>query len=209
MNIVIPFSEACERNKEVILETIKPYLEKVDSVLEVGSGTAQHAIHFSQALKSLRWQSSDQYQYLDGINAALNNAKSIDHHLDNVSFPIELDVNQPLWVENDLRFEAIYSANTFHIMSQSDVERFFAGLCLVAQPGSYLIIYGPFKYQGKFTSESNRIFDASLRSRGVGSAIRDFELVNQLAEAQGFDLLKDYPMPANNQCLVWQQISST
>ncbi|MFT6408733.1 MAG: cyclopropane fatty-acyl-phospholipid synthase-like methyltransferase [Arenicella sp.] len=205
MNIIIPFSEACERNKDVILETVKPYLEKVTSVLEVGSGTAQHAIHFSQALTSLQWQASDQYEYLDGINAALNNAKSMGLRIDNVSFPIELNVNQPIWVENGPRFDAIYTANTFHIMSQSDVERFFSGLDLVTQIGSYLIVYGPFKYQGQFTSESNLNFDASLRSRGVGSAIRDFELINDLAQAQGFDLLKDYPMPANNQCVVWQR----
>jgi cyclopropane fatty-acyl-phospholipid synthase-like methyltransferase len=205
MTITIPFSDACERNKDVILETIKPYLEQAASLLEVGSGTAQHAIHFSQELSSLQWQTSDQLEYLDGINAALNNAKAIGHCLDTVEPPIELDVNQAVWIKNGQRFDAIYTANTFHIMSQNDVERFFSGLPAVTQHGSYLIVYGPFKYQGKYTSESNQNFDASLRSRGVGSAIRDFELVNGLAHTQGFDLLVDYAMPANNQCVVWQR----
>jgi hypothetical protein len=206
MNIIIPFSEACERNKDVILEVITPYLEKVGTVLEVGSGTAQHAIHFSQALSSLQWQTSDQSEYLDGIHAALNNAKLIGRGPSKVLCPIELNVNQTTWVENSQRFDAIYTANTLHIMSHADVEQFFAGLGAVTHVGSYLIIYGPFKYQAKFTSDSKANFDASLRSRGVGSAIRDFEVINELAQTQGFDLLKDYSMPANNQCLVWQRM---
>jgi hypothetical protein len=206
MNIMIPFSEACERNKGIILETIKPYLEKVNTLLEVGSGTAQHAIHFSQALSRLKWQTSDQQEHLEGIHAALNNAKSIGHGLDNVLYPLKLDVNQSVWVPNGQCFEAVYTANTLHIMSHEDVEQFFAGLRAITQVSAYLIVYGPFKYQEKFTSQSNANFDASLRSRGVGSAIRDFEFVNKLAHAQGFDLLKDYSMPANNQCLVWQRI---
>jgi hypothetical protein len=206
MNTVIPFSEACERNKDVILETIKPYLEKVNSVLEVGSGTAQHAIHFSQALSSLQWQTSDQHEYLEGIRAALNNAKLIGHGLDNVLYPLELDVSQALWVKNGQCFDAVYTANTLHIMSHEDVEQFFSGLGTITRVDAYLIVYGPFKYQERFTSESNASFDASLRSRGVGSAIRDFEVVNKLAQAQGFDLLRDYSMPANNQCLVWRRI---
>lgn len=206
MSIIIPFSEACERNKDVILETIKPYLEKVNTLLEVGSGTAQHAIHFSQAVGSLQWQTSDQHEYLEGIHAALDNAKSVGHGLDHVLYPLELDVNQAIWVKNGQCFEAVYTANTFHIMNQDEVENFFAGLSAITRVGAYLMVYGPFKYQEKFTSESNANFDASLRSRGVGSAIRDFEFVNKLAHVQGFDLLKDYSMPANNQCLVWQRV---
>lgn len=205
MSITIPFSEACERNKDVILEAIKPYLEKVDTVLEVGSGTAQHAIHFSQALTHLQWQTSDQCDYLSGICAALANAKSNNGELENVLTPFELNVNQPVWDKSGKRYKAVYTANTFHIMAQADVEQFFSGLGVVTQNGSYLIVYGPFKYAGKFTSDSNSDFDVSLRSRGVGSAIRDFEVVNQLACEQGFTLINDYTMPANNQCLVWRR----
>ena len=90
-------------------------------------------------------------------------------------------------------------------MTQSDVERFFIGLPKVVTQEALLMVYGPFKYAGKFTSASNADFDASLRSRGVGSAIRDFELVNQLASDVGFSLLEDHLMPANNQCLIWQR----
>ncbi len=205
MNTTIPFSEACERNKDIILETIKPYLSQVQTVLEVGSGTAQHSIHFSQALTHLHWQTSDQTDYLEGICAAIENAKSLNSSLDNISLPFELNVNQAVWSEAGQHYGTIYTANTFHIMSQADVEQFFAGLSAVTKAASYLVVYGPFKYNGKFTSESNADFDASLRSRGVGSAIRDFEFVDALALEQGFSLIKDHSMPANNQCLVWQK----
>lgn len=210
MSITIPFSEACERNKDVILDTIKPHLIDVKNVLEVGSGTAQHALYFSQALRNVQWQTSDQSEYLEGIRAALENARSIhsqieDESIDNVLAPLELNVNQSEWVESGRRFDAVYTANTFHIMTEADVKQFFAGLVSVTQLDSYLIVYGPFKYAGEFTSGSNANFDESLRSRGVGSAIRDFELVDDLAKSKDFELVKDYSMPANNQCLVWQR----
>ncbi len=204
MSINIPFSEACERNKEIILQTIKPYLSEVISVLEVGSGTAQHAIHFARALSHLKWQTSDQLAYLEGINAALSNAEKTHTELDNLIRPFELNVNQAVWDKTNTQYQAVYTANTFHIMSESDVQQFFTGLGTVTQFDSYLIVYGPFKYANKFTSESNDQFDQTLRSRGVGSGIRDFEWVNSLATDQGFELLNDHSMPANNQCLVWQ-----
>lgn len=200
MDVTIPFSEACERNKDIILEVLNPYLETIDSVLEIGSGTTQHAIHFAKTHKSLQWQCADQGMYLDGIRAQLSTAK-----LANVKQPLEIDVNQLSWVPSGQRYPAVYTANTFHIMTQSDVERFFIGLPKVVTQEALLMVYGPFKYAGKFTSASNADFDASLRSRGVGSAIRDFELVNQLASDVGFSLLEDHLMPANNQCLIWQR----
>lgn len=205
MNISIPFSEACERNKDVILKVIERYLRTVDTVLEIGSGTAQHALHFSQALRNVQWQSSDQYSYLEGINAALFNAKKQGMDIENLLSPVELNVNQDVWLESGKRFDAVYTANTFHIMSESDVEAFFNGLPSVCQATSYLIVYGPFKYRGQFTSQSNARFDETLKSRGVGSGIRDFEFVNDLAAKQKFALVEDYAMPANNQCLVWQR----
>ena len=207
----IPFSAACERNKAVILSTIKPVLESLDSVLEVGSGTAQHAIHFALALPKLTWQTSEQDCYLDDVRVALESAKNSlassdqDTALVNIQPPVELNVSQTQWLESPQCFDAIYTANTLHIMSQTNVEEFFAGLAQVTATNSYLIVYGPFKYKGEFTSDSNRQFDETLRSRGVGSAIRDFEFVNQLAERQGFSLLNDHSMPANNQCLIWKK----
>ena len=204
--IDIPFSEACERNKAIILETISPILERIDTVLEVGSGTAQHAIYFASCLAQLNWQTSDQQSYLGGINAALDHAFVSKAKLqESIMRPIELNVNQDKWLSDNRKFDAIYTANTFHIMTQADVERFFAGIDQVAHDESYLMVYGPFKYAGEFTSESNGDFDQVLRSRGVGSGIRDFETVDTLAQNQGFKLLKDIAMPANNQCLIWRR----
>jgi len=200
MSLVIPFSGACERNKDVILEVILPYLSKAKTVLEIGSGTAQHAIYFAQNMPHLIWQTSDQKEYLEGINAQLQNAD-----IDNVQRPYELDVNQNHWIENQQRFDLIYTANTFHIMRWSDVCVFFNGLNTVVNTNAVLIVYGPFKYNGKYTSASNQAFDHTLRSRECGSAIRDFESVDELAKEQGFELIKDHSMPANNQCLIWQR----
>ena len=204
--IDIPFSEACERNKAIILETIRPVLERVDTVLEVGSGTAQHAIHFAGRIPQLCWQTSDQQSYLSGINSALDHAFANSAKLqESIVRPIELDVNQGVWFGDARKFDAVYTANTFHIMTRHDVERFFTGLEHVTHGESYLMVYGPFKYAGEFTSESNGDFDQVLRERGVGSGIRDFETIDALAKKQGFKLLKDTAMPANNQCLVWQR----
>jgi len=200
MSLVIPFSGACERNKDVILDVISPYLNKAKTVLEIGSGTAQHAIYFAQNAPHIVWQTSDQKEYLEGINAQLQNT-----NIDNVQRPYELDVNQTQWIENQLRFDLIYTANTFHIMRWSDVCAFFNGLNSAVNKNAVLVVYGPFKYNGNFTSASNQVFDQTLRSRECGSAIRNFEAVDELAKEQGFELIKDHPMPANNQCLIWKR----
>ena len=196
----IPYSEACERNKAPILEVLSQHFDRAESVLEVGSGTAQHAIWFAAAKPHLRWQTSDQQSYIEGIEAQLALA-----NLSNVASPILLDVNQDVWAENRTLYDLVYTANTLHIMSETDVEAFFAGLNQVMGDQASLVVYGPFKYAGGFTSESNQAFDLSLRSRGVGSGIRDFEWVNRLAEQQGLGLVEDHKMPANNQCLIWSR----
>jgi len=200
MSLTIPFSQACERNKDVILSVIKHYLADGDSVLEVGSGTGQHALYFASALPNLSWQMSDQFEYLDGLEAQLLNTPTA-----NVIAPIELDVTRSNWNTGGVIFDAIYTANTFHIMSWEVVQAFFDGLRQVSDNGSVLIVYGPFKYAGEFTSASNEVFDASLRARGVGSSIRDFEAVDRLALEQGFELIEDRSMPANNQCIIWRK----
>ena len=202
MSITLPFSEACQRNQSVILDVLEPYFSQINHVLEIGSGTAQHAIHFAQACPDLQWQTSDQEHYHEGIHAQLNNAG-----VANTILPLTLNVNQTTWVPNQEVYDGVYTANTFHIMTWDDVQAFFKGLPSVSKSNSYLFVYGPFKYAGQFTSESNAVFDQSLRSRGVGSAIRDFEAVDDLARAAGFTLQKDTPMPANNQCIVWQRVS--
>ena len=200
MGDTIPFSAACERNKDVILEVLAPYFSQIKSVLEIGSGTAQHAIHFAKAHPTLLWQTSDQVHYLDGIECQLKYA-----NLNNVFRPLMIDVNQTQWAPVGTSYQAVYTANTFHIMAQSDVEAFFKGLNGVVDENAFLFIYGPFKYNGEFTSLSNHEFDLSLRSRGCGSAIRDFEFIRQCAKQIGFTLLADHKMPANNQLLIFQK----
>ncbi|MCH2189844.1 MAG: class I SAM-dependent methyltransferase [Gammaproteobacteria bacterium] len=198
----IPYSEACERNKDPILAVLQPYLNHTDSVLEIGSGTAQHAVYFAAANPHLYWQTSDQTTYIEGINAQLSVAK-----VDNVKKPLVLDVNQNPWLEKSTKFDLVYSANTFHIMSASDVEAFFNGLSDVLNRNGTLVVYGPFNYSGRFTSDSNASFDQRLRERGEGSSIKDFEWVNELATNEGLSLSEDVRMPANNQCLIWSKSS--
>ncbi len=200
MSLTVPFSAACERNKDPILEVLRPYFKDIASVLEIGSGTAQHAMYFAAHCPNLCWQTSDQAQYLDGIRAQLTNARQ-----QNVLAPLCLDVTQPDWNNRGLRYDAVYSANTLHIMNRAQVQALFTGLPGVSMVGSLLMLYGPFKYRGEFTSASNAAFDQALRDRGQGSAIRDFEWVDQLASDVGFQLIADHTMPANNQCLIWRR----
>jgi hypothetical protein len=197
--VIIPFSAACERNKEPLQEILTPYFESIESVLEIGSGTAQHAIHFGKCFPNLTWQTSDQAQYLPGIRSQLDSSNT-----ENVNAPLCIDVNQEDWA-GGTQFSAVYTANTLHIMTQADVEAFYSGLSTVLKQDGYLMVYGPFKYANKFTSASNQSFDETLRSRDCGSAIRDFEFVDGLAQSVGLTLLEDVAMPANNQCLVWQR----
>lgn len=200
MPIEIPFSAACDRNKKYILKTIFPYLKHADTVLEIGTGTAQHAVHFAKALPKLMWQTSDQASYHQGIHAQLKNAE-----LSNIVDPLVLDVNQDVWTKTGERYSVIFTANTLHIMNWESVKMFFSGLPKVSNDKAKLIVYGPFKYQGKFTSDSNQAFDQTLRESDWGYAIPNFEDIDTLANKAGFRLLEDVPMPANNQCLIFQK----
>ena len=201
MNHSLPFSAACERNQPFILKELKPYFSEISSVLEVGTGTAQHALYFAKSETHLTWQTADREDYINGIRAQLSFA-----NLDNVLAPITLDVNQANWLSTYQKYQAVYTANTLHIMDWPSVESFFAGIPKVTQANALLFIYGPFKYAGEFTSNSNGEFDQTLRLRGVGSAIRDFEAVQECANSVGFQLVKDISMPANNQLLIWRKV---
>ncbi len=193
---MLPFSEACERNKQPILELLRGALARRRYVVEIGAGTGQHAVHFARGLPQLEWQPTDRREYLPGIAARVAAEGPANLHV-----PIELDVMQSDWPSLDAG--AVYSANTLHIMSWPEVEAFFSGVGRILQRGGVLVVYGPFRYGGSFTSESNAAFDRSLRARDPASGIRDFEAVNALAEAQGLELLADHAMPANNQLLTW------
>jgi cyclopropane fatty-acyl-phospholipid synthase-like methyltransferase len=193
-----PFSPACERNRDPILAVLRPHFADRARVLEIGSGTGQHAVHFAAALPFLTWQTSDVAENLPGIRAWLDEAK-----LANTPAPIVLDVDGSGWP--DERFDAIFSANTLHIMSWPEVEKLFAELDAIATRDAKLAIYGPFNYEGAFTSASNAAFDESLKARGKHMGIRDAEAVDALARKAGFELIDDVPMPANNRTRVWQR----
>ena len=166
--------------------------------LEIGSGTGQHAVHFAAAMPWLTWQCSDVAEHQPGIRAWLDEAA-----LPNTPAPIELDVARGPWPT--ARFDAVFSANTLHIMGWPEVEAFLAGLGAVLADAATVVVYGPFNYGGTYTSHSNREFDGWLRARDPRSGIRDFEAVDALARGVGLDLVEDVAMPANNRCLVWRR----
>ena len=193
-----PFAQACERNSDPILTVLREHFADRRHVLEIGSGTGQHAVHFAAALPDLVWQTSDRAENLSGIRAWLDDAA-----LPSTPPPFLLDVAEGGWPA--LRFDAIFSANTLHIMSWGEVEALFAALPALTSADAKLAIYGPFNYGGRHTSASNAAFDESLRSRAAHMGIRDREAVDRLARAAGFALLDDVAMPANNRTLVWQR----
>ena len=195
-----PHSEPCERNKGPILEVLRQHFAGRRRVLEIGSGTGQHAVHFAGALPGLTWQTSDLEPNLAGIRLWIAEAR-----LPNLKPPIALDVFGP-WP--DAQFDAVFTANTLHIMSWVGVRALFAALPAILEEGGVFAAYGPFKYGGAFTSASNAAFDAWLRQRSPQSGIRDFEAVDALARSSGMALLEDRPMPANNRALLWRRLGS-
>ena len=195
---MLSLSDACERNKDPILNILRDAFGSSRRVLEIGSGTGQHAVYFAKNLPHLVWQTSDLPEYLSGLNERLNQEGP-----NNVKPPLELNVCDHPWPVSSI--DAVFSANSLHIMSWESVVHFFQGIGEVLMQDGILCVYGPFRYEGKYTSESNASFDQYLKQRDPLSGIRDFEAVNRLAEEQGLNLLKDYSMPANNQTLVWKR----
>ncbi len=193
-----PYSAACERNREPILAVLRQCFADRHRVLEIGSGTGQHAVHFAQALPGLIWQTSDRPENLPGIQMWLDEAA-----LPNTPLPLTFDVSSG--PRPDAFFDAVFSANTLHIMSWHEVQTLFAAMPTFTVANTMLAIYGPFNYNGHFTSDSNAAFDESLRQRAPEMGIRDFESVDALADAAGFALLDDVPMPANNRILIWRR----
>ena len=190
-----PYATSCDKNREPILAVLEEYFHDRRAVLEIGSGTGQHAVFFATRLPHLIWQTSDRPENLPGIGAWLDEAA-----LPNTPPPLELDVEQA-WPAQ--RYDAVFSANTLHIMPWAAVERLFAGLACVLDEQARVTVYGPFNYGGKFTSESNANFDLWLKEKAAHQGIRDFEKVNELAEKAGLKLLEDRAMPSNNRCLIW------
>jgi NADPH:quinone reductase and related Zn-dependent oxidoreductases len=192
-----PHAPSCERNREPILEVLRRHFADRRRVLEIGSGTGQHAVHFAAALTWLDWQCSDRAENLPGIRAWLDEAA-----LPNTPPPWEFEVGGP-WPRG--AFDAVFSANTLHIMAWHEVEALFAQLPAVVTDDARLVIYGPFNHGGRYTSDSNAAFDRWLQARGAHMGIRDAEAVDALAAAAGFALVDDVAMPANNRCRIWQR----
>ena len=193
-----PFSPACERNRDPILGVLRSHFADRRRVLEIGSGSGQHAVYFAAAMPQLVWQTSDRAENLPGVRQWLDEAS-----LPNTPPPLVVDVAEAAWPCES--FDAVFSANTLHIMSWAEVEALFAALPGVTTAAAKLAIYGPFNYDGKYTSASNAEFDASLKARAPQMGIRDFAAVNALAHTAGFALVDDIAMPANNRTLIWQR----
>ena len=191
---MLPFSEACERNKGPILEVLRVAFADRTQVLEIGSGTGQHAVHFATQLTHLTWHPTEQLAYLADLasRVKLEGAR-------NLRPPTVLDVKQTIWPLRSV--DAIYSANTLHIMGWAEVEAMFRGVDAVLSPHGVVCIYGPFRYAGRYTSDSNRDFDLMLKERDPLSGLRDLTDVSALAGRHALRLRVDNDLPANNRLL--------
>ena len=193
-----PFAPACERNRDPILAVLSAHFADRVRVLEIGSGTGQHAVHFAAALPQLRWQTSDL-----PVNHASIRAWIADSGLANVLPPLALNVAGNAWPPGP--FDAVYSANTSHIMSWPEVEAMFAAVGRILAPGGVLCLYGPFNRGGQYTSPGNADFDAALKARAPHMGLRNAEDVDALARRQGLMPIADITMPANNALLAWRR----
>lgn len=193
---VLPFSQSCENNKAFIAEYLLTLFAGQREVLEIASGTGQHATFFAGLLPTVRWQPTEIPANMDSLMPryeAYSGANMLPpRSLDVCSRPWKVDVP-----------DAIFTANSLHIMPFSAVQELFLELGERASLGTLLVVYGPFNYNGQYTSESNARFDVWLAAQHPESAIRDFEKVNELANEAGFLLREDHSMPANNRLLVW------
>lgn len=193
-----PNAPSAERNKEAILEVLSDELRNGKTILEIGSGTGQHAVFFASQMPWLSWQTSDRIENHDGINAWLADAK-----LDNVYPPLQLDVLETVPFTD--KFDAVFSANTAHIMSIAGVECMFRVVGERLTDDGKFCLYGPFNQNGNFTSDSNRNFDMNLKSQDPAMGIRDLEKLDEFAAANGMRRDSLYAMPANNMIVVWHK----
>ncbi|MDJ0738696.1 MAG: DUF938 domain-containing protein [Gammaproteobacteria bacterium] len=191
-----PFAESCVENREPILAVLAPRLHGCTTLLEIGSGTGQHAVYFAPQLPQLTWQTSERAENHAGIRAWLDEAG-----LANVAPPLPLDVLRDRWPSGP--YDAVFSANTAHIMATDAVAAMFRGVGDVLATGGRFLLYGPFSYGGRHTAPSNREFDAWLQARDPAMGVRDLDWLRTLAAASGLHLDEDIAMPVNNRTLVW------
>jgi cyclopropane fatty-acyl-phospholipid synthase-like methyltransferase len=193
-------SFAWERNKDSILQVLREVITNDNKrVLEIGSGSAQHAVYFAKNLKDIVWTTSDIISTHEQIKTVLNNAK-----LSNLRGPLAFEVGKDNFPKYN--YDIVFTANTFHIMSWKQCKNLMKILGNRLREGSQVIIYGPFNYEGKFTSDSNYLFDQELKQQDPLRGIRSFEDINKNMKKNGFELFKDYEMPANNRMLVFTRL---
>lgn len=195
---MLNFSQAAENNKQPIVEVLAERLTGPSGVLEIGSGSGQHAIHFSSQLAHLAWQPTELPDAIEALRTNLAEARLV-----NVAQPVTLNVADDPWPVNPV--DCVYTANTLHIMSWPMVVQFMRGVGQVLTESGSLWVYGPFRYHGDFTTPSNARFDGWLKERDPASGVRDFEAIDALAATAGLVLEADLPMPANNQLLIWRR----
>ncbi|HEY6621249.1 MAG TPA: DUF938 domain-containing protein [Steroidobacteraceae bacterium] len=191
---MLPSSEACERNKGPILEVLRAAFADRIQVLEIGSGTGQHAVHFAAHLTHLTWYPTEQLAYLADLASRVKLEGTR-----NLRPPTVLDVKQTIWPLRSV--DAVYTANTLHIMGWAEVEAMFHGIDAVLTPEGVVCIYGPFRYAGRYTSDSNRDFDLMLKERDPASGLRDLTELTALAGRHALRLRADHDLPANNRLL--------
>ncbi len=197
-----PFSQSCENNKLPILQLLEKKLGNSRHILEIGSGTGQHAVHFAGHLPWLEWQTSDRKENHQGIRLWME-----AYPASNLLAPIELDVgDKSHWPKQ--KFDGVFTANTAHIMGWSEVGLMFAGVSQILLDKGLFIQYGPFNRSGKFSSESNKDFEKWLKQQGIHMGIRDLDDLEILAKENNLHLLEELSMPANNLILIWEKISS-
>lgn len=191
-----PFAEYAARNAAPILEILQREFRGASHVLEIGSGTGQHAVVFSAAMDHLHWQTSDLDENHAGIRAWIDSSR-----IQNVSPPLSIDVREAT-VEAGA-YDAAFSSNTAHIMDIDAVEKMFLLVSQALRPGGVFCLYGPFRQCGAFNTQSNADFDANLRQRDPLMGIRDVETLNEFAAAGSLQRARFYAVPSNNNVAVW------
>ena len=193
------YSPAADKNKSPILSVLSNYLRDADRVFEIGSGSGQHAIYMAASLPTIGWQPSDCASVLPLLT------KNIETYgTPNLSPPWEFNLESLSSLEK-IEVDCVYAANVMHIVSESLGENLIRWAGSALSQNGYMILYGPFTYDGQFTTQSNRDFDFWLKSRDPNSGVRSYEWVTELASAAKLSLVNDHGMPANNQCLIYQR----
>lgn len=193
----LSWSDAAERNSAPIAEVLAQWLPESARVLEIGSGTGQHAVCFAHRLKPGVWQASDRREYLTDLS------ERIRREADQLPPPIELDVVDSPWPPGP--WDAVFSANTLHIMPWENTPVLLESSARVLAAGGLLVIYGPFHDRGRFDTESNRRFDQSLRMRDPAMGLRDAREIAAIAKRAGLRPEAEIAMPANNRTLIFRK----